>query len=243
VTLVAAFRCRNNGVLLCADRKEDDGVANRPIDKIYRISWLNECEVFIAGSGTTTTVKDACAEIDQSFNKAINEGRKVLPEIRALIETSLKTVHSRSKEDLKSWPLYLIIVVAPRIPNVMPAIFRTDKSVLVPEGVYIAYGSGKTISDYLADHLYVHGLADDLLLILATFIFSEAEHSASGVGLGNDMVFILPGASLLKFMSTDSIKEIEATIPPLRNIVWESWRNQMKPPEWLKDYADSAESK
>jgi hypothetical protein len=60
------------------------------------------------------------------------------------------------------------------------------------------------------------------------------------------MILIRPGASLLKFLYTDSIKEIEATIPPLRNIVWENWRN-LKPPDWmknwLKDYADSDDSK
>jgi hypothetical protein len=242
MTLVAAFRCRNNGILLCADREEEGVYAKRSIDKIYRISWLTECEVFIAGSGTTTTVKDAFREIDLSFRNAIDGGGEVLPEFRALVETSLKTVHLRNKEELKSWPLGLLIVIAPRTASAIPALFRNDKSVLVPEDVYAAYGNGKTISDYLADHLYVHGIPDDLLLILATFIFREAERSASGVGLGNDMFLIFPGGSRTE-LHTDSIKEIEATIPPLKNVVWEYWRNQIKPPEWLKHHADSAESK
>jgi len=109
---------------------------------------------------------------------------------------------------------------------------------------YISYGSGKTISDYFADRLYTFGLPNDLLAVLATFIFREAEKSSSGVGLGNDMVFIHPGGSLLTFLYTDAVKEIEAGIPSLTEAMYSYWATHVKKPEWLKDnYADSAESK
>ena len=36
MTLVAAFRARENGILLCADREETDGwLQKRSVDKIY----------------------------------------------------------------------------------------------------------------------------------------------------------------------------------------------------------------
>lgn len=243
MTLIAAFRCRNNGILLCADRAEEDSYARRPIDKIWRIAGLIECEVFIAGSGTTTTVKDARTEIENSLRKAAAEGRSILSEHRALIEDALQITHSRHKEDLKHWPLGLLIIISARIPRAIPALFRTDRNRLVSENIYAACGSGKVIADYLADGLYVHGIPNDLLVTLAAFIFREAEKSSVGVGLGNDMFFIYPGGGPLKELHSDSINEIEAGIPPMKDAIWSYWRNQLRSPEWLKDYADSAESK
>jgi 20S proteasome alpha/beta subunit len=243
MTLVAAFRCRNNGILLCADRLEDDGIAKRPVDKIWRISGLTECDIFLAGAGLTTIVKDAQAEIETAIRKAVADNRSVLTEHRSLIEDSLKTVHLRHKDDLKRWPLNLLIVIAPRTPGAIPALFTTDRSTLVSEPVYAAHGSGKTISDYLADRLYVHGLYNEHLLTLAAFIFREAERASSGVGLGNDMVLISHGAGPLAFLYADKIKEIEDGIPAIKDAIFSFWRDHLKSPDWLAHYADSAFSK
>jgi 20S proteasome alpha/beta subunit len=235
MTLIAAFRMRNNGILLCADRMENDGCYTRPIDKIHRLSGLKECEVFIAGAGTIATIKDAYIGIDHAFRKAEQEGRSLLTEHRTIIEECLKGTHQRYKEDLKQWPLGLLVVIAPRLTGSPPILYATDRHHLIPEATYFAYGSGKTISDYLADRLYVHGLENDLLVTLATFICKEAAQSSSGVGLGNDMVFIYPGGSQMKFLYTDLINEIAATIPSMKEAIYSFWRNQLKPPDWLKD--------
>jgi len=45
VTLVAAFRSGNGGILLCADREENEGYAKREVDKIYHIG-MNACDFF-----------------------------------------------------------------------------------------------------------------------------------------------------------------------------------------------------
>jgi hypothetical protein len=44
MTLAAAFRCQNGGILLCADREENDGVTKRQIDKIYHIKTIPTCD-------------------------------------------------------------------------------------------------------------------------------------------------------------------------------------------------------
>jgi len=244
MTLVAAFRCRDNGMLLCADREEDDGYARRPIDKIHRLSGLRECEVFIAGSGITVTVEDAYVEIDNALRKAESSGSGVtlLTEHRRIMEESLKGTHERYKEYLRRWPLHLLIIVAPRLPGAPPIFYRTDRYRLVPTALHAAFGSGKTIADYLIDRLYVHGIPNNLLLTLATFIFREAEKSSSGVGLGNDMVLIYIGGSKLEFFHTDSIKELDAGIPGLQEALWSHWQTHLKPPDWLKRYAADADS-
>jgi 20S proteasome alpha/beta subunit len=240
MTLVAAFRCRNTGILLCADRQEDDGYTKREMDKIFR-SGFYQFEFFMAGAGLITVIKDAWAEINRDLHNATNfDKRDILVEHRPIIEASLKAIHIKHKgEDLSRFPLGLLIVIAPRKQNSIPILYRTDKSTLIEESTYAAYGSGQTLSDYFAGYLYKHGLPDDHLAVLASFIFREAEKYASGVGLGSDMVFICPN-SLLKFLGKESIAEIQAGIPDLKESIYSHWAEHLKVPAWLRDYAASS---
>ena len=107
--------------------------------------------------------------------------------------------------------MYLIVIVASRAPGIVPLLYRTEGDVLIPEPIYTAHGSGKTISDYLADRLFEYDRLDKGMVgILAAFIFREAERSATGVGMGTDMVFIHEGNKKLHFITPDAAKEIEA---------------------------------
>jgi hypothetical protein len=243
MTLVAAFRCRDNGILLCADRQDDDGYVKRPVDKIYRETGLSNCEVFIAGSGPTTAVLDSCQEIHKALEKAAHYDKSdVLIEHQSIIEASLKAIHIKHKEDLKWMRLGLLIVVVPRNPNGMPILYRNDRSTLIPESEYAAHGTGKPLSDYFAIRLYKYGQPNDYLAVLAAFILREAEESVSGVGLGSDMIFIRSGISL-RYLHTDSISEIQAGIPPLKDAIHSYWGEHIKVPDWLKkNYAATEES-
>ncbi|HEV2288983.1 MAG TPA: hypothetical protein VGR81_08530 [Candidatus Acidoferrales bacterium] len=239
MTLVAAFRCRNTGILLCADREEDDSYTKREVDKIFRAGF-HQFELFIAGAGLTTAVMDAWAEINRDLQRAANlDKRDIEVEHRSVIESSLRTIHAKHKNDLKNFPLYLLIVVALRKQNSIPILYRTDRSTLIEEGYYAAVGTGKLLSDYFASYLYKHGAQDDYLAVLASFILKEAEKYASGVGHGNDMVFICPNG-LLKFLSKESIAEIQAGIPDLKDAIHSCWAERLKVPAWLKDYAASS---
>jgi len=240
MTLIAAFRCRNNGILLCADRKEDDGVAIKEVEKIRRAGF-RQFEMFMAGAGLTTVVADAWAEITGELYKANFDKRNLLIEHRSIIEASLRAIHGKHKRDLKYSPLSLLLVIAPHQHNRIPILYRTDRTTLIEEGEYVACGSGQTLSDYFAGYLYRHGLPDDYLAVLASFILKEAENHASGVGSGNDMVFICPNG-LLKFVGKESIAEIQAGIPDLKDAIHSYWAERLKIPAWLKDYAASTES-
>lgn len=242
MTLIAAFRCRNDGILLCADRQEDDGYAKRPFDKIYRISEFPQLQLLIAGSGLTSVITEARTDIHRLFGKAIQEKRDILAEHQFIIEESLKKTHIRHSGDLKRNPLGFLIVIAPRVPKSIPILYRSDRNHLIPESFYAAYGSGQTLSDYYADRLYKHGLSNDSLAVLAGFILRETENSVQGVGLGNDMVFINPSGSLF-LLGTDSVKEIQSGIPSLSDAIHFYWTEHTNVPKWLRDYADSAESK
>jgi hypothetical protein len=68
MTLVAAFRCREYGVLLCGDRKEDDGVAVREVEKIFHnTTGFPGFQIFMAGAGPTTVVLDCWRMIQETL--------------------------------------------------------------------------------------------------------------------------------------------------------------------------------
>ena len=235
MTLVAAFRCRNDGILLCADREEDNDISKRSIEKIYRIRDFIPCEVFIVGSGLTSTITNTCVEVHKSLKTSSDKGADILSDHRAIIESSLKEIYEKYAEDLKEVAMYLLVVVAPRAIGSIPLLYRTEGRALVPEQFYFSHGSGKTVSDYLADRLYKHGLDKSALGFLAAFIFREAANSSSGVGLGTDMVFINEGDKCLHFVPPDAVRKIETNMPSLADAIYTYWKENARVPEWLME--------
>ena len=123
MTLIAAFRCRNNGILLCADREINDGISKREVEKIYRIS-LRECEIFIAGAGSSwETVLKTFFDIHESLQRAETEGKDILAEHRTIIESVLTAIHKHNAKD-KYFEIGLVIVIAPRSPQGVPLLDR-----------------------------------------------------------------------------------------------------------------------
>lgn len=156
MTLVAAFRCPQDGILLCADGEEDDGYNKREVEKLYRISGLKECEVYIAGAGPSDAIAKTQFVLHEALSGA-DSNTDLLKNHRALLESKLQEIHKQYAANLKEWPMQLLIVLAPRGENYIPILYRTNKAMLVPEYEYAAYGSGRPIADYLADRLFEYG--------------------------------------------------------------------------------------
>ncbi len=234
MTLAAAFRGPKGGILLCSDQEWNDaGVSKRTINKNYRIGLLRECEFFISGSGPDTPILRAWEEIHKSLAQADASGIDLVVEHREIIEATLLTVHKQFTRLLKSYPMNLLVVSAPRSLSRVPMFYRSDEAVLVPEPYYYSVGSGKPVADYLADRLYEHGrLSKRDLSILAAFILREAAESSIGVSGGN-MVFINEGEKTMGFMPPDTVKEMQNGIPPLSEAVWAYWKEHITFPEWM----------
>jgi hypothetical protein len=86
---------------------------------------------------------------------------------------------------------------------------------LVQESLYAA-GSGKFISDFLADRLYQHGIGKAQLLLLASFIFREAGQAVSGVGFEAEMVLIYKGTDHPNFTGLNQSKNCRPEYPRFR---------------------------
>ena len=233
MTLVAAFRTMNSGILLCADREEDDGYSKREVDKIYRL-LLGPCEIFVAGAGRTGIIANACGEIFKALKEDADQQKNVLTGHKGRIESVLGSIHRRyvkTDQDIVDF----LIVVAPHAPGSSPLLYKTEGTMLVPEPFYAALGSGKTIADYFADRLYRQELPNDMLALLAAFICREAEYKASGVGLGFDMIFIHDRDSTTKEpIFPNGVREIQAGIPKLEDAIYSYWKERATIPAWLR---------
>ena len=230
MTLVAAFRCPQNGIMLCADREENDGVSRREVDKIYKIN-LTPCQVFIAGAGQSGVITNANSHIHGALVKALSDGKDILSEHKNIIESALRELHKRYAANFKVGYLDLLIVVAPLNEENVPILYRTEQAMMVQEFLYAAYGSGKGICDYFVDRLYQHGrLNKDSMKVMAAFILREAEQAVSGVGMGADMRFIHEGDKSIHYVSSGVIKEIQSLIPSIQESLWADWTAKVKIP-------------
>ena len=234
MTLVAAYRSNDGGLLLCADREENDGYAKRSVDKIYSIH-LNPCTIFLAGAGPSNAIAKANEETHNALVEAFRDGKDVLREYKVVIQKTLEGVHLQFADILTEFPMNFLIVVVVKAANCAPILYRTDGSVILKEDYYAAFGSGKLICDYFSDRLYEYPRLDKLnLLVVAAFIFREAHKSASGVGEDVDMIFLRPTPALGEThgIGHDGVKEIQRGIPPLSEALWANWKAHVKLPSW-----------
>jgi 20S proteasome alpha/beta subunit len=236
MTLVAAFRCQKGGILLCADREESDGLTKRAVDKIYRIMEPLQCEVFIAGAGPGDIIRVANREIHLEFLASVASKEDSLADHPYLIEKPLKAIHAKFSKRLKYDPMNLIVVVAPRAEGHHPILYWTNEADLIPEYFYTAHGSGRTVSNYLADKLYTPyregKLGKDMMGLLGAFILREAGESVVGVG-GADMLFIREGEYERQHIGHERFGEFIAGIPNFADMVHAYWKEHATIPTWL----------
>jgi hypothetical protein len=240
MTLIAAFRCPKGGVLLCADREEDDGYNKREVDKLYRIMHqeLVSCDVWLAGSGSGDLIRKFRAQLHGSLIAAVQRGHDVFDDHEKLIQKELADFYRQWNSDIKkSNGLQFIVVIAPLRPDRVPILYRTSATALIPYPEYCATGSGQPIADYLADRLSTYGSLESRATgLMAAFIFREAQGSAIGVGFGADMVFIHEGGKSRYWIPAARVKELEACIPALGDCILGWWPENTVTPEWYKDW-------
>ncbi|MGA9061627.1 MAG: hypothetical protein WB341_08170, partial [Terracidiphilus sp.] len=128
MTLVAAFRDQEGGILLCADREENDGYAKRDVDKIYEIS-LPSVQVLLAGAGPSAAIARANTDIHSALMGTAFADKieaftvNALQQCQNIIESALRSVHKQFEDTLPNWPMNLLIVIRPKITNTVPILY------------------------------------------------------------------------------------------------------------------------
>jgi len=238
MTLVAGFRCQKGGVLLCADRQEENDPTKPEVEKIYRIpvTQLQTCDVFLAGAGSSALLLKAHDMIHSCLLMERDKGTDILKNHMKLIEGILREFYKEYESELQNDFMGFLVVIAPLDPRLGAFLYRTHNALLVPCQEYYCQGTGRYLADYFSGRLFKPGRMDKkFLAILAAFILREAEYSVSGVGLGGDMIFIHDGDSALRHLGKENIREIQDGIPPLEEAIFSRWGEGVKMPDWLQN--------
>ena len=231
MTLAAAFRTFKGGVLLCADRQEDNGIQKWEVDKIYHFI-VHDCEIFLVSSGFSALIVNAYTRIHQHFMAADAGGIDVVKDHWRLLKECLDSIYQDYAE-LQDNPLGLIVVIAPLLPGMIPMVYAGMGPVLSPSGPYVATGSGKAVSDYLAHRLYKQEHGNHFLALVAGLICREVEYATLGVGFGFDWVFIHDGDKSRRELGPDMVKEIQAGIASLEDAIFPYWKEHATLPAWF----------
>ena len=195
------------------------------------------CDVWLVGSGHGDLIRKFQSKLHGSLISAVGTGCDVYDDHETLIQTELASFHQQWGAEIKKYGLDFIIVVSPYRPTRVPILYKTNKTALVPSPEYCAVGTGKPISDYLSDRLFEYGRLESRATgILAAFVLREAQHSASGAGLGADMVFIHESGKSLYFIPPAKVKELEECIPPLGECIESCWPRKVVAPEWFVEW-------
>jgi hypothetical protein len=80
-------------------------------------------------------------------------------------------------------------------------------------------------------------MGNELLKLLAVFIFREVERKALGVGMGVDMLLIHDGGQPSREgIGWDNVDAMKDDIPPLSESLYTSWGQASALGKWLKRY-------
>jgi hypothetical protein len=107
---------------------------------------------------------------------------------------------------------------------------------MIPEECRAAFGTGKPMADYIADQVYEYPRLDKPnLLAVAAFIFREAHKAGSGVGENVDMRYLYGSSVSVQRIPPESVRELQDGIPPLKQTLWDHWKEHAKLPKWAAE--------
>jgi 20S proteasome alpha/beta subunit len=234
MTLIAAFFCKD-GLLIAADREESTATSKRAVSKIRavlggeRANWAT----VIATAGNGATADLALERLMKRLDPMSTEGlRKKHQEI---IRDTVASVYrdciwknpDRDRQELD----FSLLVGISIMDSKEQFLYRTMGIVPQPIHSHICAGIGEDLANYFADRLYSQRMTRRELMLLAAFIFREAQQAVPTVGQGTDNVFMFKGAGFFG----GSLDSIGKDLPNFADVVQKFWTDTKLMPKWLKD--------
>jgi 20S proteasome alpha/beta subunit len=170
MTFVVGFRCAN-GVVLCTDSLEADGVTKRHIDKT-RVITAPDWGVAISGAGPGGLIDKFTSEVSSSLQHGTYDPKL----IESTIEYTLTNFRSQYQEPFR----VLVGVYCPRLNTY--ALYRSDDNYLAPISDHAHIGMGHSLWRFFVENLHVIGNSVDDNSRLALFIMRQAINYVDGVG-------------------------------------------------------------
>jgi len=218
MTFIVGLNC-SDGIVLCTDSLEDDGVTKKTVDKI-RQTGTSEWGVAIAGSGPGMTIDKFCDEVNQSLPRS----QFNLKMIENTIEKTLARFHKKYVKQPSDW--FSVIVGVHGNDGLERRIYKSSGIVLsrAIRGAHI--GVGDELWALVEDSLYHrrNRVVDNLRI--AVFATRLACKYSSGVDDPIQVVSYTFGEQFWKVYSATELSAIEMQITPngLKEAIQRYWR-------------------
>ncbi len=169
MTFVIGFRCAN-GIVLCTDSLEADGMTKRVVDK-SKIIGTSDWGVAIAGAGPAGFIDKFTSDVSANLARGAYNRK----EIESTIEDALSRFRSQYREAFR----ILVGVECTRVADY--ALYRSDDNYVVPIKDHAHIGMGHSLWRFFAENLYATGNSVEDNSRLAIFIMRQAIKYVDGV--------------------------------------------------------------
>ena len=229
MTFIVGLTC-TDGIVLCADSLEDNGITKKPVGKIVSMRAGDDWSIAIAGAGPGTTIDKFAV----SIRKQLAIGQPDRDRIEEAIEQELAVFNS--KYVLGPNDGFGVIVGLYCRTGGERLLFRGsclygESSVLSPTGSECHTGTGNELWRFVADTLYSprNSVADNVRL--AVFATHLAIKYASGVGGPVQLISYTFGDQSWRIYNTAEIAFIEAELPldKFQKAIQRYWRHNNPP--------------
>jgi 20S proteasome alpha/beta subunit len=167
MTFIIGFRCCD-GIVLCTDSLEADGVTKRFVNKT-KIIGTSAWGIAIAGAGPGGFIDKFTAEVSATLSR----GEYNRKQIEATIEDTLSHFRSQYQEPFR-------ILVGVQSPQEY-LLYRSDDNYLSPIKDHAHVGMGHSLWRFLSENLYVVGNSVEDNVRLGIFIMHQALQHVDGV--------------------------------------------------------------
>ena len=231
MTFIVGLTCAD-GVLLCTDSLEDDGITKKTVDKIAMMG-TSEWGIAIAGAGPGQTIEKLYAEVRRSLPQGKFD--------RTLIENTIETAVSdfQSKYVQTHSDQFQVLVAIYSYPIGHRSLYQAScllgqSVVLSPVGDECRIGAGNELWRLMADSLYTGKNCVEDNVRLAIFGTRLAIKYASGVDGPVQVVSYTFGDQFWKVHSRKEIASIESELhlDSFQDALRRYWRLNNPPTRW-----------
>jgi 20S proteasome alpha/beta subunit len=226
MTFVAGFKC-TDGIVLCADRLESDGITKRHRPKIEGMEQDSQWGVAWGVSGTGDVV-DKFTAIFKGALSPLKEFNQT--DIERAAEATLALIH-------REYPGYLVQVIvgtwtAPVINQSKTEVAKTllyrgrsDVQCLAAESRYAIAGMDVTLAEFILRNTFRHMLVEEGIR-LSIFVTALMKEYAEGVGGPTDILWHRRGDTAWHDRAPEEVAAIESELQldEFERTVMEWWR-------------------
>lgn len=229
MTFVVGLTC-TDGLILCTDSLEDDGITKRPVDKIHRMG-TTEWGIAMAGSGPGSTINKLWVELATKLHEPVAFNRAY---VESEIEKTL--TEFASKYVLSTEDNFQVIVAAYDRPSIFHRLYQGScfcgqSVVLSPMSLDCRIGMGHELWALLSDVLYDNRNSVEDNIRLAIFATQLAIEYASGVDDPIQLLSYSFGDGMWASYRTSTIRAIQAELPlsGFKEAIEDYWRRNNPP--------------